>query len=320
EGLKCPRMPPDVYERLKKKYMDHLSHLFSKVTCAHDAPNKPDHGDIDMIVAGPLSPSGVSSEQLAKHCDAASFQLNGPVTSLAVPYPKSENTLTAWEQEDAWVQLDVHTCDPDLVEWTSFMESYGDLMQIIGHTHRWTGLTLNNKGMSVRISEIEPEDKKASLLFLTRDPAAVMEFLGLNIAAYDKGFGSEDDIYGWVSSARFFDRRIFDNVTEEERTENANDRRRKKTRPMFARFVDDWIIHHHDCGKGVTATREDISREAIATFDKQDEYWAKVSAWRRKSVEADFWRTLKANIAKKDKKLRFALKACKHWIIVTEGK
>lgn len=95
--------------------------------------------------------------------------------NLAVPWPKQD------DGEKKYIQIDVHTCK-DLKEWkfNLFHAAHGDLWSILGTTIRPFGLTVNDKGMYLRIPKIELLDRKKSMIFLTGKPGEILEFLGLN--------------------------------------------------------------------------------------------------------------------------------------------
>ena len=77
--------------------------------------------------------------------------------------------------------MDLRVC-PDLAswKWQLFHHAFGDLWNLLGTTIRRFGLTANEKGLQVRIEEIEHLDRKKSMIFLTKDPREVLQLLGLD--------------------------------------------------------------------------------------------------------------------------------------------
>lgn len=71
---------------------------------------------------------------------------------------------------------------PDLAswKWQLFHHAFGDLWNLLGTTIRPFGLTANEKGLHVRIEEIELLDRKKSMIYLTKDPLEVCQLLGLD--------------------------------------------------------------------------------------------------------------------------------------------
>ena len=70
-----------------------------------------------------------------------------------------------------------------------FHHAFGDLWNLLGTTIRPFGLTANEKGLHIRIEEIELLDRKRSMICLTNDPREVCHLLGLDAAR----MGLDDD-------------------------------------------------------------------------------------------------------------------------------
>lgn len=253
-ALHTPRMPPDVYYSEKATYLALLGKFYEKAISPVEAPEKVDYGDIDILVESPRY--NFTATDLARALHAVRHVRNSVTTSFAVPYPGCDDTL---------IQLDVHVCQPALTEWTSFLNSYGDLQQIIGVTLRNVGLTANDCGLHLSIAEIE--DKKASRILLTTTPADVMAFLDLDGDAYNRGFTTEEEIFRWCAAGRFFDPFPF-----QQKVDSAKDRQRLKKRPMFGRFVREWLPARPEYHDRKGPTRNDVLEEVFVTFGVRKEY------------------------------------------------
>lgn len=129
----------------------------------------------------------------------------------AIPHP---------EFSDAYVQVDISD-RPDFAswKWELFHEAFGDLWNLLGTTIRPFGLTANDKGLHVRIGEIEVVEKKKSMIFLTREPREVCDLLGLDrdrigldeegvVRGGDgtngRGFRNMEDMYEFVAGSKLF--------------------------------------------------------------------------------------------------------------------
>jgi hypothetical protein len=51
-----PRLPPSVYRALKKRLLPKITEFYAWVGVPHEAPDKKDHGDLDLLVAIPKLP------------------------------------------------------------------------------------------------------------------------------------------------------------------------------------------------------------------------------------------------------------------------
>lgn len=309
-----PRLPPELYKKLSVQYQHILERIFERVVIPRDAPAKVDYGDIDYLVDG-LRPSYAKSniwEAVQEHLKADTLLLRGGSASFAVPHPE---TAGAHVQVD--VELSVGHGTPQsaqLFEWTRFMKGDSDLMQILGVSHRPLGLVCNDQGLHVRVPEIEPYNKKKALLFLTRSPEEVMDFYGLDAAKYQAGFTDEEDLFDWASSGRFFFQETF-----ESRTEKHNDRARQMKRPMYRRFVEEYMPSHPDKGAYGVWTRDEVLREAIRVFGKQADYDAMMQEHRLKTAEEELWKEIKAAVPVQSNSLTLILKGLRRWVAFEDG-
>ena len=272
--LSTPRMPPDVYFALRDHYINLLRTLYQEVATPLEAPGKSSYGDIDILVARPWTePLPIDSVSTCLTASRTFANHGSPTTSFAVPYAQSD---------DIFVQVDVHVCPRETFEWQMLHQSHGDLWNLLGTAIRPFGLTANDCGLHLRISEIEALDRKRSLVLLTRDPKEVLEFLGLEESAINKRFSSIDELYKFAGSCRFFDPEKYckDNL-------KANDRKRMAQRKIYREFVESWIPEFCESGgheKTGQLDRSAISEEALEVFGKEREYQARSRQWREETA------------------------------------
>ncbi|KAF2685116.1 hypothetical protein K458DRAFT_417198 [Lentithecium fluviatile CBS 122367] len=313
--IKVPRMLPDVYHKFAGEIATKLETLFDHVTIPREAPGKLDYGDIDFLVEGIRSPNDRDIWNTIKDLLGASLHVpRGGSHSFGIPHP---------DTSDAFVQVDVELSPgngtPDsaeLFEWTRFMKGDSDLLQIIGVCHRPLGLTCNDRGLHVRVEEIEPYNKKMALIFLTRDPNRAMEFYGLDTSEYRAGFQDENNLFNWVSEGRFFAREIFDG-----RVEKSNDRSRQNKRAMYRRFVEEYMPAHPEAakGKGKVWTRQEVLDEALNIFSKHAQYEAMLAEHHAKEDEEALWKQIRDLLPLEGNSLGGALKGLKHWVGFIDG-
>lgn len=309
--LNVSRMPPAVYMTMASKIQAKLETIFRNVTIPRDAPGKIDYGDIDFLVEGALcawTPALIQTAIGATHRIG-----HGGTISYAVPYTDSP---------DQYVQVDVEVSPgngtPDsaeLFQWTRFMKSDADLLQIIGICHRSLGITCNDRGLHVRIEQIEPYDKKKALLYLTRNPDEALEFYGLDKIEYRGGFQNEHELFEWVSKGRFFNRQIF-----QSREEKSNDRQRQRKRHMYNRFVEEYMLSDPETGKQDRLwTREEVLEEALHMYAKHDEYQAMIKEHTLREKDNAIWQRVRDILPLEGKSLGTALKGLKRWVNFKEG-
>lgn len=323
-----PRMPREIYKQISDELKAKLNTLFYHVTIPRDAPGKDDFGDVDFLVEGTRDPQNRSNiwavlkEVLGADLYVAPYHFG--VKHPTIP--------------DAYVQVDVEispgndtTDGAELFEWTKFMKSDSDLLQIIGVIHRSLGITCNDKGMHIRVQEVEPYNRKRSMLFLTRSPDQAMDFYGYDKAKYYQGFNSEAELFDWATNGRYFYWKVY-----EDREENSNDRSRITKRSMFRHFVYEYMP---SCGKGTTAlshteshteedksgntkavlSRQKVLRDALLMFDKHTEYNAIISEHRTQGVEEAIWLQINNSIHSDNAARSVILKGLKRWVAFRTG-
>ena len=304
--LKTPRFPPEIYNKLRDKYIEELKNYYEIVEALTEVPGKADFGDIDLIAEGPKFP--FTSDQLAAQLRAARHTVNGRLASFAVARPDAEGL---------YVQLDVDVCPNGFIQWEKFHKSYGDLWQILGTIIRDVGLTASDTGLHVRIPELENvKGWKGARMILTKDPIETMRFFGLDAEKYYAGFMSVEDIYRWCASCRFYS-----TVRFRDRKVTADDRRRTNTRKMYRDFVEEWVPFHPDAGlQQRPGTRQQILQEALVRFGKVAEYDKIMEAQTLAEAEAALWSRIAALLPFAGNAKNLTMRALKRWTCFIDGK
>ena len=271
--LSTPRMPPDVYYKLRNHYLSLLFTIYNQAETPIEALSKDSYGDIDILVSQPKSPS-VSTECLIQTLAAERvFTIPGSATtSFAVPYPDLPKN---------YVQVDVHVCPPATFHWQVFQQSHGGLWNLLGTTIRPFGLTANDVGLNIRIAEIEELNRKKSMILLTNEPDAVLEFLSLDKETYRQPFESVEAMYEYVVACRFFRGEMYVRGNLK-----ANDRKRMAKRELYKRFVEIWLPENESRIRTrmegrLSLTRQDVTGAVLDRFHKRAKYQEVVEEWRR---------------------------------------
>ncbi|KAL9598295.1 MAG: hypothetical protein Q9219_004596 [cf. Caloplaca sp. 3 TL-2023] len=263
-------MPPAIYQSLLKHYLVQLAGFFERVAAPIEAPEKTSFGDLDIIVTNPQT-LPFHPKQISTAVEAERTISSAPLYSFAVPYPALEMSF---------VQLDVQLCKAENFIWEVFHKSHGDLWNLLGSSIRPFGLTANDSGLYVRIPEIEALNRKKALIFLTADPDAVLDFLRLDKEVYRQPFETVRDMFDYACSTRFFRAEAYlrDGL-------KANDRKRLAQRELYRLFVDEYIPSRaeavEDRYSSSELTRESILEEALHSFGRENEFNARVKAWRK---------------------------------------
>lgn len=290
-----------------KAYNRKLTPLYAQINTPPEAPNKPDHGDIDILVLGPLHK--FSQEEVAEALGAKDhLQQMGSVSSFAIPIPESAG--------DECFQLDIRVCSTkDLFQWSTMLYSYGDLWRILGSAVNRLGFTINDTGFQFRVAEIEQYRPKECLLRLTSDPTTMMDFLGLDADQFRVGFLNLNEVFMWATSSRLFRRRWFEK--QKSKVEG-----KKAERPMYLDFVTRWLPQHPDrggCGDGDDLVREGLREEALAKFQKHNELSTKLESHRKRTLKDSMWSKIARALPLKGKDLGEAVVALKSLMCWQDG-
>ncbi|KAJ9157270.1 hypothetical protein NKR23_g725 [Pleurostoma richardsiae] len=328
-ALFTPRMPPDVYTQVRERCKAALRQLFVCVAAPIEGPGKKDHGDVDLIVALPRrlvfgADDPASSEEEYDFSFAAQVQVMARALGaertivnadnschIAVPWPADE----AQEERPRFVQVDVRVCAsiPQL-QWMLFKHAHGDIWNLLGSITRRYGLTVDDEALWVRVPEIEAHNRRRAKVFLTADPAMVLEFLGLTQAGtvWEEPFESAEAMFEYVATCRLFSvspaaQEAGEQQQQEEAEEDrsklkSNERRRMGQRDIYRRWIEEFVPQCRAQGRfppaAVPPTRESVRREALARFGLARWFYEKrLAEWRHERQEEEVWRSaIKASV------------------------
>lgn len=160
-AIHCPRLPPHIYFPLKAILGYALQQHFILVSTPYEAPEKPDHGDIDFLVHNPTTviPGHIfNANHVAKLTQSLgavrSVSASSGSRSFAVPVYAPHDCDGVRCERVAFAQIDVTSCStPEKLHWQMLTHSYGDLFQILGVQLRPVGLTFLQDGFAGRVTE-----------------------------------------------------------------------------------------------------------------------------------------------------------------------
>lgn len=153
-----------------------------------------------------------------------------------------------------------------------FHHAHGDIWQLLGNVIKPYGLTVDDKGLWLRIPEIEDADRKRSKVWLTGDPDEILDFLGLPYTRYWTGpFRDLYQMYEYVANCITF---WVPPADETESALRANDRRRMKQRPAYREWVEEFkpLCRAQGRFSGEPMTRDQVRGRAFARFNVRQTY------------------------------------------------
>ncbi|KAH8168836.1 hypothetical protein LIA77_10962 [Sarocladium implicatum] len=292
DPLHTPRMPPNVYERIKAQCQAALRELFVCVASPIDGPGKHDYGDVDILVAWPKHEYGdtlaaLEAVKIALAARRAILGIGQVSSNFAVRWPEKDSRPG---QPETFVQVDVRICDTlDHLYWMLFKHAHGDIWNILGSTIRPYGLTINDDALYIRVPEIEQFNRKRSHVFLTAEPAEILDFLGLPADEFWAApFPSLVDMFQYTAKCRLFWVRpavpedeiqnneiaMVDGVKTDRAALKSNDRRRMNQRPAFRLWIEEFVAELRQKGlySSKPSTRGAVTEEALCRFHIRDEF------------------------------------------------
>nr|POE87529.1 hypothetical protein CFP56_30118 [Quercus suber] len=295
--LNIRRLTPEEYTRLKLLYIARIGQFLgsgSEVAALIEAPEKQDHGDIDILIA---SRNPVNLFELASAVGARGIIAESAILcNLAVPEDGSHahRPLVVYHKSDrrnsvistqACVQVDLEVLAPKDLEWNAFNRSYGGVGALIGmmvspfgftmSTSRGFVLTLEEHKLVAELKLTIPREEAD--IVLAKDPQSVMRFLGLSPESYERGFATVQELYAWSGACR---------VLCQETLARYSDERDRRQRPGYKTFREVWVpanvapVLPADSTKEarlafIADRRECEERLAAEVFGKQEEIGTK---------------------------------------------
>jgi hypothetical protein len=116
-----------------------------------------------------------------------------------------------------------------------FYLSYGEIGHVISKICRSIGLKFNRYGLAINLlPETKDQIKKEfneGFLILSCNPNKICDFLGLDFATWTNGFTSNNDIFKWIMSSKYYDSGIFMKL-------KSHNSKRKKLNSFTNQFLD----------------------------------------------------------------------------------
>ncbi len=185
--------------------------------------NKPDHGDIDIVVSSRNRHFICDYLRSRKeHCHEV-FR-NGPYASLDYPVPGT----------DKRVQVDIIRMPLEDHDFAARYFHYNDLGNLIGRIAHRMGFKFGHRGLEYNLRF---DTNHIRNMTVTRDWDRALAFLGFNPYTWRQGFDNLEDIFKYVAASEYFDPTMFDLELRSHR-ERVRDRKRS-TYTGFLRWVED---------------------------------------------------------------------------------
>ncbi len=215
--FKLGRLPRARYLELEAELRAYLDR---KLPGAYRIPrfygDKPDFGDMDIIVCQARMPAA---------WDVVRAEL---VDELGITRTKVTGAVFSTVYRDFQVDYFCRGDEADFLSTYNFL-SFNDLGNLLGKLFRRFNLKYGERGLFY-VYRSEPTHYKRDIP-LTRDPARMFSFLGLEVEPWERGFPDLESMFRWVVSSPYFSIAPF-------LERKATTERRHRQRKTFRAFVE----------------------------------------------------------------------------------
>ena len=278
--LSVERLPRQEYLKVKQEMLEILTETsyFRRIRVPHENPDKPDFGDLDILVDLYDPPDFAKTFDPCTHPKIKSSQKVSHSPILSFEFRK--------------FQVDLIRIPADEFDCSMLFYSYGDFGMLMSMMVRSAGFKFSASGLYLRATAEVAKD-----ILLSTSPKEILDFYACagSYKRWLQGFKSEKEVFDFIMSSRFFnDGRSFGGALQ------ARDRGKMTDRPMFERFLKPLVNHNAETANTYAEALDDDVRdtaggdmkrdyrvEALTRFNKLDEYEVLVR-------ELDNRRTIKA--------------------------
>ncbi len=214
ENLK--RLSASEYKPFEAHVLAELQTIYPRLAALTYYRQKPDFGDLDVLVCKP-QPERADFEVFLAQLGADDVVYNKDITSF--------------RYQD--FQVDLIYVDPQFFESAQFYFGYNDLNNLIGRIAHKLGLKFGWDGLSYQIRT--ESGHRAQKIQLSTNPAEIYAFLDYDYARWQSGFDSLEEIFDFVTHSRYFNPQIYayENLNSINRTRN----RKRQTYTCFLEWL-----------------------------------------------------------------------------------
>jgi hypothetical protein len=240
-GVPTQRLTPERYAQVSTTIIEVLRGYYKLVQLTIPRPNKPSHGDLDILVSGKLQeldPRRVFGASVVVH--------NGGVTSF--------------DYENHQIDL-IDIANEDRFDLAQLFYGYPDYGMIQGMAMKSLGIKYGYQGLSIVVESHQ--------IMLSTDLNRILEFMGLDADAWRRGFATDNEVFQFIISSRLFRHTMF--KRHDDRW-NHGERRALGNRSMFVAFiayVEADAKAHPELAKREKLLASDVTAEAITFFGQQ---------------------------------------------------
>lgn len=186
----------DALDKLRKMDAKNPRAVYSEII---SYKSKPSFGDLDILYTSFRKEGELpAADEFAAALGAVGVMKNGPVTSFAVPV-----------NGNSMFQVDLIRVGYDEFASAFSYFAYNDLGNLLGRVFHRAGFKLGHTGMSFVIRDEKNSSHVAKEVVVTRSWKKALEFAGYDFEKWLEGFDTLEDVFRFVVSSPYFDKRLF---------------------------------------------------------------------------------------------------------------
>ena len=210
------RIEQEDYEKLISICRDKFQSIQRNTHFPESFLSKKDHGDLDVIVCGPVVPK----EELKELFGLEDDQISQNTTVISIFYERKYQVDFAFHPVENFISAYSYNRN-------------GDCCNLVGRLAHHIGLSLGHDGLSYHVNLNDCD--RLGKVSISRDFSKIIPFFGLNYEHWETGFENAEELFEWIVKSPYFNPDVY-------QFENLNhvNRVRNRKRPVFAGFVE-WL-------------------------------------------------------------------------------
>jgi hypothetical protein len=189
KSIQTRRCSREEFDIVSIELVDILKDRFNKVAIPMFYKNKPDFGDIDIVVSE----------------DSSNQDMRSYINSTFKPNEIFHNG-NCWSFDYKLIQVDIIITPNEHYETTLFYMGGNDLGNFVGRIAQGFGLKYGQEGLWY---EHYFKGMNIARIPISKNYPDIFKFLGLSYERYLEGFNELEDIFEYISTCRFFNWKMF---------------------------------------------------------------------------------------------------------------
>lgn len=242
----APRINQKDYEHLIIFCKDKFASIGRETLFPESFLEKKEHGDLDVIVCGPVVPK----DELKRLFELEDGQISQNTSVISIFLLNKYQIDFAFHSQENFVSA------------YSYCRN-GDCSNLLGRLAHHIGLSVGYDGLSYHVNLSDCD--RLGKVSISRDFEKIISFLGLDFTPWKIGFKNPEELFEWIVKSPYFNPDIyqFENLNHVNRIRNVK-------RPVFSGFVE-WLKNREFPNKFIPGkNKAEYFWQTLLYFDRAD--------------------------------------------------